>query len=188
MQALTQHLAQTLKALRVQRQWSLTQAAEHSGVSKAMLGQIERGESSPTVATLWKIATGFAVPFSLFITPPEAPAEVTHYRDGERPPFQQRNAQMQVRPLADFDPLLGFDLLEITFSAGAFSESAPHAPGVTEHVVVISGTLEVRVAQQWHLLKQGEVLRFNADVPHAYRNSSDQPALIHDLIHYPRAG
>lgn len=188
MQALSQHLAQTLKALRAQRRWSLTQAAERSGVSKAMLGQIERGESSPTVAILWKIATGFAVPFSLFITPPESAREVVHYREGERPPFRQQNAQMQVRPLADFDALLGLDLLEIAFSADAFSASAPHAPGVTEHVIVISGMLDVQVAQRWHQLKQGEVLRFNADVPHAYRNSSGQPTLIHNLIHYPRAG
>jgi transcriptional regulator with XRE-family HTH domain len=34
-----------------------------------MLGQIERNESSPTVATLWKIATGLNVPFSAFIVP-----------------------------------------------------------------------------------------------------------------------
>lgn len=186
MQELSQHLAQTLKALRMQRNWSLTQAAEQSGVSKAMLGQIERGESSPTVATLWKIATGFAVPFSLFITPSGLSRDVVHFREEDRPPFRQQNAQMQVRPLVDFDPLLGFDLLAIEFSPGAFSESAPHAPGVTEHVVVVSGTLEVEVAQRWHSLQSGEVLRFSADVPHAYRNSSSQPTLIHDLIHYPR--
>ena len=54
---ITAHLAQTLKALRQQKNWSLTQAAQETGVSKAMLGQIERNESSPTVATLWKIAT-----------------------------------------------------------------------------------------------------------------------------------
>lgn len=61
------HLSDTLKTLRQARGWSLTQAAEQTGVSKAMLGQIERQESSPTVATLWKIATGFNVPFSVFM-------------------------------------------------------------------------------------------------------------------------
>ena len=181
MEALAQHLAQTLKALRAERRWSLTQAAERSGVSKAMLGQIERGESSPTVATLWKIATGFAVPFSRFITPADVNSGAA-----QRPPFQQQNAQMKVTPLVDFDAELGFDLLAIEFAAGAFSESAPHAAGVIEHVVVIDGELEVQIAGVWHLLRQGEVLRFNADAPHAYRNRSDGRTLIHDLIHYPR--
>ncbi len=60
---ITQHLATTLKALRLARGWSLSKLAEETGVSKAMLGQIERNESSPTVSTLWKIATGLNVPF-----------------------------------------------------------------------------------------------------------------------------
>ena len=59
MQEMNQHLAQRLKGLRSELGWSLDVAARETGVSKAMLGQIERGESSPTVATLWKIATGF---------------------------------------------------------------------------------------------------------------------------------
>ena len=52
MQELTRHIGSQLKAVRSERGWSLSQTAEHTGVSKAMLGQIERGESSPTVATL----------------------------------------------------------------------------------------------------------------------------------------
>jgi Predicted transcriptional regulators len=68
---IAQHLSATLKSLRQQREWSLSRLAEETGVSKAMLGQIERNESSPTVATLWKIATGLNVPFSVFITPPQ---------------------------------------------------------------------------------------------------------------------
>lgn len=60
---ITQHPATTLKALRQARGWSLSKLAEETGVSKAMLGQIERNESSPTVSTLWKIATGLNVPF-----------------------------------------------------------------------------------------------------------------------------
>ena len=55
---ITQHLATTLKTQRQVRGWSLSKLAEETGVSKAMLGQIERNESSPTVSTLWKIATG----------------------------------------------------------------------------------------------------------------------------------
>lgn len=63
-----QHLSSALRQLRQANGWSLTLTAERTGVSKAMLGQIERGESSPTVATLWKIATGFNVPFSFLST------------------------------------------------------------------------------------------------------------------------
>ena len=69
---LTHYLASTLKNLRQARGWSLSRLADETGVSKAMLGQIERNESSPTVATLCKIATGLNVPFSSFIAPSES--------------------------------------------------------------------------------------------------------------------
>lgn len=54
MENLARFLSITLKQLRQQRGWSLSRLAEATGVSKAMLGQIERNESSPAVATLWK--------------------------------------------------------------------------------------------------------------------------------------
>ena len=59
MEAINQRVGVALKQLRQQQGWSLDRAALACGVSKAMLGQIERGESSPTVVTLWKIAAGF---------------------------------------------------------------------------------------------------------------------------------
>ncbi|SUH15608.1 XRE family transcriptional regulator [Salmonella enterica subsp. enterica] len=62
-----------------------------------MLGQIERNESSPTVATLWKIATGLNVPFSMFISPPQA----------EFPPtFDPQQQAMVITPLFPWDPEL----------------------------------------------------------------------------------
>ena len=57
-------IAENLRALRAQAQLSLGEVSERTGVSKSMLGQIERGESSPTISTLWKIATGLNVSFT----------------------------------------------------------------------------------------------------------------------------
>ncbi len=67
MNDLSKHISLTLKELRRERGWSLDKAAIATGVSKAMLGQIEREESSPSIATLWKIASGFNTSFSSFI-------------------------------------------------------------------------------------------------------------------------
>ncbi|EHC36959.1 Transcriptional regulator yidN, Cro/CI family [Salmonella enterica subsp. enterica serovar Adelaide str. A4-669] len=91
--------------------------AEISGVSKAMLGQIERNESSPTVATLWKIATGLNVPFSMFISPPQA----------EFPPtFDPQQQAMVITPLFPWDPELCFDYFSLLLAPGTVSESTPH--------------------------------------------------------------
>lgn len=170
------HLSHTLKALRQARGWSLTQAAEQTGVSKAMLGQIERQESSPTVATLWKIATGFNVPFSAFITPPQA---------SEKPLFDAHPG-MTAEPLFPFDSQLGLDFLTVTLAPGALSESSPHETGVIEHVVVLSGELQLQVEGEWRTLLAGEGQRFAADRPHAYRNDTAQRTRFYSLIHYPR--
>ena len=173
---ITQHLAITLKTLRQARGWSLSKLAEETGVSKAMLGQVERNESSPTVSTLWKIATGLNVPFSTFISP-EADAA---------PVFDPQQQAMVVKPLFPWDDVLKYDHFSITLAPGTLSESTPHEAGVIEHVVTISGELEMQIDGVWRVIPPDSGLRFAGDKPHAYRNSSSQTVHFHSLIHYPR--
>ncbi|HAB75450.1 MULTISPECIES: helix-turn-helix domain-containing protein [Pantoea] len=177
MENLHQHLSEALKQLRQANGWSLTLAAERTGVSKAMLGQIERGESSPTVATLWKIATGFNVPFSFFI-------QGNGLQSGDSARFSQPNAQMTVRPLLPYDARLRFDLLAVELAAGAQSDSSPHEQGCVEQVVVIEGELLLGTGGVWRRLQTGEALQFAADVAHSYRNPLATPLRFHSLIHY----
>ena len=173
---ITQHLAITLKTLRQARGWSLSKLAEETGVSKAMLGQVERNESSPTVSTLWKIATGLNVPFSTFISPEAVP----------QPVFDPQQQAMVIKPLFPWDDELKYDHFSITLAPGACSESTPHEAGVVEHVVVISGELEMNIDGEWRLILPDSGVRFAGDKPHAYRNRSELSVHFHSLIHYPR--
>lgn len=176
---LAAHIAATVKQLRRERGWSLTRAAEATGVSKAMLGQIERGESSPTIATLWRMASGFRVSFSsLFEAGSDA---VTR---PPQPPTWQDSAGMQAQVLFAYDPLLGFEMLAIELAPNCASESAPHAPGVVEHIVVIEGTMALRIDDAWQTVTAGQGVRFAADRPHVMRNEGDTPLRFHDVIHY----
>lgn len=175
----TGYLATALKKLRHDRGLSLTDAASLTGVSKAMLGQIERNESSPTVATLWKIATGFNVPFSLFLAPVSPLPRVASAAVPQ---------EMKVTPLFPYDPALNIDYLSILLSPGAVSHSSPHDSGVTEHVVIIRGTLDLQIEGEWHRLQPGEGWRFAGDRAHSYRNSQAEEVHFHSLIHYPAIG
>ncbi|WP_252108632.1 MULTISPECIES: XRE family transcriptional regulator [unclassified Halomonas] len=177
------HVADNVKRLRRERAWSLDRAAVETGVSKAMLGQIERGESSPTVSTLWKIASGFRVSFSSLFDS-GAPEPDAPKRDGREPVWGEDSAGMQARLLFPFDPLLGFEMFMIELAPKAMSESAPHAAGVVEHIVVVEGELTFCLDGQWQTLKEGEGLRFFADRPHTMRNESDRRLRFHDVIHY----
>ncbi|MCI0510332.1 XRE family transcriptional regulator [Chromohalobacter marismortui] len=184
MQEPTHHIAATLKSLRGAQGWSLDRASRATGVSKAMLGQIERGESSPTVATLWKIAGGFRVSFSLFFE--QASVEGGSPDNAAVTVLEDAAAGMTVTPLFAFDPALRFEMFLIELASGACSESSPHEPGVVEHVVMLDGTLELALDGHWEALGPGEARRFAADREHGYRNVGERAARFHDVIHYPQ--
>jgi len=182
-----QHLASTLRALRNERGWSLDRAAQETGVSKAMLGQIERGESSPTIATLWKIATGFHTSLSSFLEPlPAATERHLVYRSLRAARSQHRNGGMLIEPLFPYDPGYGFEIFELTLLPGYERLSEAHEAGVSEHVIVLRGGMDVLVEGEWISLAAGDALRFSADRPHGYRNTQAEPAVFHNLIHYGR--
>ncbi|MEN3257942.1 XRE family transcriptional regulator [Sodalis endosymbiont of Spalangia cameroni] len=183
MQGVTEQIAHTLKTMRKVRGWSLAHAAQHTGVSKAMLGQIERGESSPTVATLWKIASGMNVAFSAFLE--DQGTAGWGGRRSEAPVFLETGGGMRVVSLFPFDPALGFEMFIVDLAPGTRSVSSPHARGVVEHVAVIEGVLALTVDGVAHRLTAGQGIRFAADCQHSYHNPNADRVRFHDLIHYP---
>jgi transcriptional regulator with XRE-family HTH domain len=178
------HISLTLKTLRRQRGWSLDKAAEATGVSKAMLGQIEREESSPTIATLWKIASGFNTSFSSFIEDISSEFNKPIYRGGQTQQLHPKDEKIRVMPLFPFDDQLNFEIFVIKLLPACEHLSPAHQPGIIEHVVVAEGIIEVLVNGTWQVLNKGEGLRFNANQPHGYRNLSPEIATFHDIIHY----
>lgn len=185
MENIYNHIATTLKELRRNRGWSLDKAAKATGVSKAMLGQIEREESSPTIATLWKIATGFETSFSSFIEELNEEFNAASHRSGEVRNIHPEDQKIRVFPLFPFDSQLNFELFVIELLPGCEHLSPPHKQGVVEHVVVIEGSMEVWADGIWRTLAHGEGLRFMANQPHGYRNLRTDSAKFHDIIHYP---
>ena len=69
-------LAKNLKTIREKEKLSLEKVSQLTGVSKTMIGQIERGESSPTLTTIWKIANGLKVSFTSLINNPQPDTKV----------------------------------------------------------------------------------------------------------------
>lgn len=185
MNALYQHIAATLKTLRQERGWSLDKTAQETGVSKAMLGQIERGESSPTIATLWKIASGFHTPFSSFITEINTDFKQPVYRMGSTQHLHPSDEKIRIMPLFPYDNQLKVEIFIIELLPGCEHLSPPHKHGVIEHVIAVEGSIDVFINGTWHELTKGAGLRFNANQIHGYRNTSAINACIHDIIHYP---
>lgn len=168
-----------LKAIRTEAGLSLAQAAEITGVSKAMLGQIERGESSPTLVTLWKLAKGFHLPLTAFLQGATS-----------TPPSVSFPESISFRTLFAFDATLGSESFLITLSPGQTHVSHPHDAGVVEDIFVTEGSLELQLGDTqnstWTRYSAGDAVRFAADQPHSYRNPTDTPTRFHNTMHYPR--
>ena len=170
-------IATRLKQIRHEHNLSLDKVAALTGVSKAMLGQIERQESSPTIATLWKIATGLKVSFSSFITA-TAPSELIEQQGFIHDP------NMQVTTLFPYASDKGFEVFEITLSQFHEQHSSAHQTGVTEHIHVLEGKLDVLVGSQWTSVNVNEQFVFAADEAHGYKDKNGKTRFI-SIIHYP---
>lgn len=177
-------IAANLKALRAKKQLSLGEAAERTGVSKSMLGQIERGESSPTISTLWKIATGLQVSFTSLMEQPEPQTQLI--READMQPLTGDEGRFLLYPVIQSCAGRPFEILDLVLAPGALSASQPHADGTQEFVLVYEGVLEVRLgaAQTSCLVHQGEVLHYHADQCHTYHNPGSVPTRAAMVIQY----
>ncbi|QFI38577.1 helix-turn-helix domain-containing protein [Moritella marina ATCC 15381] len=177
-----------LKAARSHKGWSLDKTSQHTGVSKAMLGQIERGESSPTVVRLWNIANGFELPLSYFLTDLElAKTQSSVFINT----LENNEHDIKVVTLFPYDAVTKMEVFQITLDPQRQHISAPHNAGVIEHIIAVDGSMEYFLAltadgitQQWHTLKQGESVKFDANQAHGYRNVTDKSVTIHNIISY----
>ena len=175
MSMLLQHIAAQLKKLRTEKGWSLDQTAKETGISKAMLGQIEREESNPTVQTLWKIALGFHSSLSDFLPTEQQNQAVLKHQD----------EALSVKVLQAFDAVLGYEILHITLKANSSHDSSIHEKGVIEDILPLNGSITIQTEDQHYVANTGESIRFHADQVHRYLNHSNHDVIFYNIIHYP---
>lgn len=170
-------IANHLKLKRKEKKLSLDATAKLTGVSKAMLGQIEREESSPTIATLWKIASGLETSFSAFF------ANEPDLHSAERS-FPE-DPRMAIKTLFPYKSDTRMEVFEITLMEYHQQMSPPHSIGAIEHVYIVSGDLRVFFDQEWHRVSVGETVRFRSDQLHGYEAMSET-AVFHNIVCYPK--
>lgn len=171
-----------LKSMRLERNWSLDQTSKATGVSKPMLSQIERGESNPTVSTLWKIANGLGVSFSSFLE--EKQPEVKLVSTKEVEPIADVEGKFFVRPIFPIEPGKPFEMYSVELLPGCHYSSEPHAQGVEEYIVVDKGEISLTIHQDVYQLVTGDNIRFAANYQHVYANRHSDPARITMMIYY----
>lgn len=175
-------VGEQLRKVRASRELTLDKTAELTGVSKPMLCQIESGRTSPTINTLWKIATGLKAPLSLFLS--ERNADYTVSEPTEQNVIFEENGSMRAYTLFPYDPIRSFEAFYIEFDAGCRHCSDKHSDNVTETVFVVSGGLDIIVDGHTISIAENQAARFSADAPHIYHNRHDGLCRVYNTIFY----
>jgi transcriptional regulator with XRE-family HTH domain len=176
-------LGANLRRLRTKRGLSLERFAKESGVSRAMLSQIELGQSAPTINVLWRISTALGVPFSAMISG-KAEAAVAVLRGEVSKVLASRDGRFTSRALFPYDATRRVEFYELRLAAESEERAEPHAPGTTEYLAVAEGEVVVEVDGERHALGRGDSIVFQADVPHAYRNAAGAGAVMFLVMTY----
>lgn len=186
MDQLNRIIGSNLKRLRADSGFSLDAVARLSGVSKSMLGQIERGEVNPTMSTLWRIANGLKVSFSSLVTVPQDESEIIARAATE--PLLEDNGKIRNYPVFPFDADRGFEMYAVEIDPGGYLQAEGHIAGSQEFITLHSGELAIRAGDEEHLLRSGDSIRFKSDVAHSYHNPGKETVSLSMVIHYPRGG
>lgn len=172
-----------LKAIRAQKTLTLDEVAKLTDVSKPMLGQIERGQSIPTITTLSKIATGLKVPMSTFLKEEEPEFTVADLQTKNL--IEEQNGLMRVCTMFPYDPVRNVEIFYMEVDSGCKHESDKHMEGTEEYLLLLRGKMDLTVGEKTVTLHKQQAVRFRADLHHAYNNPYGESCAAYNLIFYP---
>ena len=166
-----------VKALRDSMGFSLRDLAERSGVSAPMLSQVERGETSPTLAVAGRIAQGLELTLSQLLRLDEA-EHVVVVRNGESRSRRRGGHRVDelTPPLPGQRADVSRHLLDPGAATGGADDPPMHEPGARETALVLSGELTLVIDGGDRDLGAGDAVTFDADLPHHFENRGSTPA------------
>jgi transcriptional regulator with XRE-family HTH domain len=166
-------LGERVRALRRERGWTLEVLAQRSGVSRAMISKLERGEKNPTLVVAAKVAEGLGMNLS----------ELVGVEEKRKVVVVPRGKGMTMRdPETGFERQLlspslggrGVEFMRNVVPEGSTSgELPPHRRGVEEYVVVERGRLRAVLGGEEYVLEEGDTAYFEADVAHRFDNAGE---------------
>jgi transcriptional regulator with XRE-family HTH domain len=180
-----QSIGSTIKATREVQQLSINDLARRAGVSKSVVSRIEQGLTSPTAVMLAKLAEGMTVSLSSLLRGELGPP--VHIQSlAEQPIFKDPKSGLLRRTLSPVSPDAMVEIVHNTLPAKKQAGPFPaHSTGTQEHVVVLSGKVEVQVGRRTFTLAAGDAAQFVADIEHSIKNVGTKKAEWMLVIHSP---
>jgi XRE family transcriptional regulator, regulator of sulfur utilization len=166
-----------VRALREAMSLSLRDLSARTGVSAPMLSQVERGETSPTLAVAARIAGGLDLSLSQLLRLDEGThMTIVRAGDGRSRSSGGHRTEELTSPLPGQRADVSRHELAPAASTGGPTDPPLHEPGSRETAVVLEGELTLEIDGERHVLGEGDSVTFDADLPHGFRNDGTEPA------------
>ena len=170
-------VAENLKRIRKSKKLSIERTAALAGVSRSMLGQIERGEANPSVAILGKLAAALKVPADVLLEN-DGFESLLLSRELDTKPARLDGGKAVLRPSFPYDPTTREESFFLDLYISARYVPEPSIPGCICHATVLAGTVSVTAEGQPFQLLERDALRFAADQPYQMENQSNTTARL----------
>lgn len=175
-QILTGQLGKTIQRLRKAYNLSLSELAEQSGVAKSIISQIERNETNPTLATIWRLSQALDMSVERVLASEDDSPVIEKLTRADTPILLSEDGKVRLSIIGWIKTVEWLQYYDVTAEPGGELDSEGHQRGAVECLTVISGALEVTVGEMVETVKEGETIRYRCDHRHIIRNISDVPA------------
>lgn len=174
--ALSGQLGKTVQRLRKAYNLSLSELAEQSGVAKSIISQIERNETNPTLATIWRLSQALDVSIERVLGSTEDAPFIEKTTKVDTPVIFSDDGKCRLAVVGWLKTVEWLQWYDFQAEPGGVLESDAHQRGSVECLSILAGEVEVEVAGVIERAIPGETLRYRCDRPHAIRVVGSKPA------------
>ena len=169
-------LGKTIQRLRKAYNLSLGELSDQSGVAKSIISQIERNETNPTLATVWRLSEALDTTIDQVLTSEKHTNIIEKDTTAAIPMLTSEDGLCTMAIIGWLKTVDWVQWYDFKADVGGVLESSPHPKGSVENLSVLVGELEIWVDGESETIKQGETLRYRGDLPHKITNIGKVPA------------
>ena len=173
--ALSGQLGKTIQRLRKAYNLSLSELAEQSGVAKSIISQIERNETNPTLATIWRLSQALDISIERFLVDSDDDPVIEKISRGDTPILVSDDGKVRLAIIGWLKTVEWLQWYDLHAETGGVLDSDAHQRGSVECLSVFKGVFEVEVGGEKETVRAGETLRYRCDRQHIVRCIGDEP-------------
>ena len=174
-QVISGQLGKTIQRLRKAYNLSLSELAEQSGVAKSIISQIERNETNPTLATIWRLSQALDISIERVLSSGEEEPFIDKTSRSDTPILVSEDGKLRLAIIGWIKTVEWLQWYDVQAEPGGELDSEGHQRGSIESLSVTSGEFEVEVGDIVQRAKAGDTLRYRCDRRHIVRCIGDQP-------------